>query len=305
MKLNTLKSISLRKQWPDEAKHFTPWLASDEGLNLLGEALGMELILEDTEVYVGNYRADIVAKDALTNEYVVIENQLTSTNHDHIGKLFTYSASFGATVLVWIAEKLRDEHRQAIDWFNDITTENVDFFGIEMELFQIGNSELAPHLKIVSKPNESTRTIRSEKSKLTEGGTRNLQFWTNFIDHIKAHNDKIKIRKPQPNHWYDVAIGKSGVHIALTVRFTWGNDIGCELYIGTSDAKEIYHKLHEQKDQIENVIGSKLEWKELPEGKASRIVARIKIDPNNESDWEKCYSWYVENTEKFRKALFH
>ena len=153
MKLGKLKHINLRKQWEDEARDFTPWLASDEGMELLSEALGMELELFDTEVSVGNYRADIVAKDLISNQFVVIENQLSKTDHDHIGKLFTYSASFGAQTLVWISEKLREEHRQAIDWFNEITIKDVDFFGIEMELLQIGDSSFAPNLKIVSKPN--------------------------------------------------------------------------------------------------------------------------------------------------------
>ena len=147
--------------------------------------------------------------------------------------------------MVWTAERLREEHRQAIDWFNDITTDNIDFYGIEIELFQIGNSEYAPHLKVVSKPNESTRSIRAEKDKLTEGRSKNLEFWTAFNDHIKAHNDEIRIRKPQSQHWYDVAIGKSGIHISVSIRFTWGRDIACELYIGTNNAKEIFHKLHD------------------------------------------------------------
>ena len=303
MALSTLKQIPVRKQWPDEAKDFTPWLASKNGLALLSETLGMELELEDTEVWVGNYHADIVAKDTLTNEYVVIENQLTATNHDHIGKLFTYSASFGATTLVWTAERLREEHRQAIDWFNDITTDNIDFYGIEIELFQIGNSEYAPHLKVVSKPNESTRAIRAEKDKLTEGRSKNLEFWTAFNDHIKAHNDDIRIRKPNTYHWYDIAIGKSGIHISVSVRFTWGRDISCELYIGTNNAKEIFHKLHDEKEKYEKLVEGKLEWNELPEGKASRIIARKKIDPNNRDDWEKCFNWYVDKTAKFKKAF--
>ena len=95
MPLGKLEHVDLRKQWPDEAKDFTPWLSSEEGLSLLGEAIGMELELEATEVTVGHYRADIVAKDTLSNQYVVIENQLESTNHDHIGKLFTYAAIEG------------------------------------------------------------------------------------------------------------------------------------------------------------------------------------------------------------------
>ncbi|MBT6761963.1 DUF4268 domain-containing protein [archaeon] len=303
MKLSSLKQVQVRKQWPDEAKDFTPWLASEEGLALLGESLGMELQLEDTEVMVGNYRADIVAKDSVTNEYVVIENQLSATNHDHIGKLFTYSASFGASTLIWIAESLREEHRQAIDWFNDITTENVDFYGIEIELFQIGQSDYAPHLKMVSKPNESTRTIRAEKTKLTEGGSKNLEFWSHFNEHIKAHSNDIRMRKPQPNHWYDIAIGKSGVHITLCVRFTWGNDISCELYISRGDDKEFYHQLHAEKEKFEGIIGSKLEWNELPEGKSSRIISRKKLDPNSRESWEKCFNWYVNSTKKFKEAF--
>ena len=117
MKLGQLKHIELREQWSDEARQFTPWLSSEEGLSLLGETLGMELELEDTEVYVGNYRADIVAKDSMSNQFIVIENQLSSTDHDHIGKLLTYAASFDAKTIVWIAKKVREEHRQALDWF--------------------------------------------------------------------------------------------------------------------------------------------------------------------------------------------
>ena len=303
MKLGKLSHVNLREQWPDEAKDFTPWLASEEGLKLLGEALGMELELEDTEVSVGSYRADIVAKDSLSNEYVVIENQLSSTDHDHIGKLFTYSASFGATTLVWTAQKMREEHRQAIDWFNEITVKDVDFFGIEIELLRIGESALAPNLKIVSKPNEWTRSVRVEKNKITEGGSLKLDYWSSFNEYIQANNVKINQRKPHTGHWYDVAIGKSAIHITITVRFVWGNDIGCELYIGTESAKEIFHGLYNQKEEIESKFGCELDWKELPEGKISRIVLRKKTEPNNKENWNECFEWYANSVEKFRSII--
>ncbi len=303
MKLEKLSHVNLREQWADEARDFTPWLAGEEGLKLLGEALGMELELEDTEVSVGNYRADIVAKDSLSNDYVVIENQLSSTDHDHIGKLYTYAASFGATTLVWIAEKMREEHRRAIDWFNETTVKEVDFFGIEIELLRIGDSALAPNLKIVSKPNEWTRSVRVEKSKLTEGGSLKLDYWASFNEYIQANNVRINQRKPHTGHWYDVAIGKSGVHITNTVRFVWGNDIGCELYIGTENAKNIFHELHNQKSEIESKFGCELEWKELPEGKVSRIVLRNSINPNDKGNWDDCFEWYSNTVDQFRTIL--
>lgn len=303
MKLEKLSHVNLRDQWPDEAKDFTPWLASEEGLKLLGESLGMELELEDTEVSVGNYRADIVAKDALSNEYVVIENQLSSTDHDHIGKLFTYAASFGANTLVWIAEKMREEHRRAIDWFNETTVQEVDFFGIEVELLRIGESSLAPNLKIVSKPNEWSRSVRVEKSKMTEGGSLKLEYWSSFNEYIQTNNLKINQRKPHTGHWYDVAIGKSGIHISITVRFVWGNDIGCELYIGTENAKAIFNNLFNQKDAIETQFGCELDWKELPEGKVSRIVLREQMNPSEKNNWDNCFEWYANSVDKFRSIV--
>jgi RecB family endonuclease NucS len=58
-----------------EARDFTPWLAVAENLALLAETLGLgELQIQDTEVPVGNFYIDILAKDRKGN-MVVIENQ--------------------------------------------------------------------------------------------------------------------------------------------------------------------------------------------------------------------------------------
>ncbi len=302
MSLGKLQHVDLRKQWSDESKDFTPWLSSKEGLALLGETLAMELELFDTEVYVGNYRADIVAKDTLSNNYVVIENQLSMTDHDHVGKLLTYAASFEAKTIVWIAQKVREEHRQAIDWLNEITIKDVDFFGVEIELLQIGDSPFAPNLKIVSKPNEWTRSIRSQRQSLTKGDTLKLEYWTEFTNYIPAHNVAINKRKPHAQNWYDVAIGKTWAHISLTLRTTH-RDIGCELYMGEENAKELFHFLEEDKEAIEAIIGNDLEWRELPEGKVSRIVLRSKLDPTDKDKWNECFQWYVDSVTKFRDAL--
>lgn len=302
MPLSKLIRVELRSQWTDEAKEFTPWLSSKEGLMLLGETLAMELELEDTEVYVGNYRADIVAKDSLSNNYVVIENQLSATDHDHIGKLLTYAASFEASTIVWISQKFREEHRQALDWFNEITIKDVDFFGIEIERLQIGDSPFAPNLKIVSKPNEWTRSIRGQKQIQTKGAMLKLEFWNAFNDYIESHNKEIRQRKPQAQHWYDVAIGKSGVHVSLTLRTNW-KDLGCEVYMHDENAKDLYHYLLEDKETIEAIIEEGLEWHELPEGKASRVVLRKSLDPTDKNNWNDCFQWYTNAIAKFKEAF--
>ncbi len=84
--LGIMRQVDVREQWPNEARDFTPWLAEEDNIALLGDALGIELAVEDTEVFVGPYSADILARDTASGNYIVIENQLGKTNHDHLGK---------------------------------------------------------------------------------------------------------------------------------------------------------------------------------------------------------------------------
>jgi hypothetical protein len=61
-KLGKVEYIELRDLWPDEARNFTPWLAAEEGLELLGEAINAELELVEREAKVGPFNADILCR---------------------------------------------------------------------------------------------------------------------------------------------------------------------------------------------------------------------------------------------------
>jgi hypothetical protein len=97
----TIEPVDLRTCWADEARDFTPWLATHEGLTLLGGTLSMELQVEGLEVPVGPYNADILARDLASNALVIVENQLEKTNHDHFGKILTYAAVLGRVDNGW------------------------------------------------------------------------------------------------------------------------------------------------------------------------------------------------------------
>src|SRR4030042_1990561 len=83
--LGILRAVDPRSMWPDEAAHFTPWLAAPENIQRLGQAIGLELEVEHTEMAVGPFAADILARDSATGDYVIIENQLNGTDHEHLG----------------------------------------------------------------------------------------------------------------------------------------------------------------------------------------------------------------------------
>ena len=103
--LGTLSPVGVRDVWSGESGEFTPWLA--ENADLLGEALGMDLLHEQTEAPVGRYSADLVFRESSRDELVVVENMFGPTDHDHMGKLITYAARLGASYTVLKARWLR------------------------------------------------------------------------------------------------------------------------------------------------------------------------------------------------------
>ncbi|MEZ6070528.1 MAG: hypothetical protein R3C10_09705 [Pirellulales bacterium] len=138
--LGRLEKVDLRAVWGTEDGDFTPWLGTDENIALLSDTIGLDLQVEAQEKEVGPFRADILCKDTANDTWVLVENQLEKTDHRHLGQLVTYAAGLDAVSIVWIAASITDEHRAALDWLNDITNEDINFFGLEVELFRIDDS---------------------------------------------------------------------------------------------------------------------------------------------------------------------
>ena len=121
--LGKLKEIKdLRKVWPHEALDFTPWLAEEDNLTLLADAVGLEITVDETESSVGDFNVDIYATETGTDRKIIIENQLEDTNHDHLGKLITYASGKSADIVIWVVKRAREEHRSAIEWLNNHTS---------------------------------------------------------------------------------------------------------------------------------------------------------------------------------------
>lgn len=153
-----LDQVDPRTVWPHEARNFTPWLLSNA--DRLGEALGLELELTTAEHAVGGFALDLIGRDLASGQVVIIESQLADSNHTHLGQLLTYAAGTAAATIVWITTRLREEHRQALIWLNQQTSEDVHFFGVELQVVRIGDSAPAPLFKIVAEPNDWQKAIK-------------------------------------------------------------------------------------------------------------------------------------------------
>ncbi|TYB32384.1 MAG: DUF4268 domain-containing protein [Flexistipes sinusarabici] len=299
MSIGRLKKIELREFWRHEAVDFTQWLAMDENLYLLSEAISIDIKLIQTEASVGKFNVDILAEEENTGRKIVIENQLETTNHDHLGKIITYASGFDAEIIIWIAKEIRDEHRQAVEWINDHSDNQLNIFAIEIELWQIENSPYAPNFKIVSKPNDWAKAVKQStiKSELTDRKLMQLEFWTQFKEYALNQNTNLRLRKVYPQHWYDISIGNSKSHITLVIDAD-NEQIRCEFYI--PDAMEVYEYLLTKKDIIENSLNYELEWMELEGKKASRIRTIKEIDVADDENWNESFEWFMKTSQDFQ-----
>jgi hypothetical protein len=115
--ISKIQRLPLREVWQHEAYDFTTWL--QENIEVLSDALGLSLVSAEREQAAGSLAVDLTAEDS-SGGTVVIENQLERSDHDHLGKLVTYLASFDAKTAIWIVADPRPEHIQAVSWLNHL-----------------------------------------------------------------------------------------------------------------------------------------------------------------------------------------
>lgn len=303
-KLGLLERVDVRTAWASESGDFTPWLARPDNIKLLGDTIGFELEVEAEEKSVGPFRADILCKDLANGTWVLIENQLERTDHSHLGQLLTYAAGLQAVTIVWIAAQFTDEHRAALDWLNETTNDNILFFGLEVELWRIGDSPMAPKFNVVSSPNDWTRSVGDARKIIDNSGSsesrqRYVEFWTYFAERIHQRASALRVPKPNADYWKNFSLGRSAFHVSA-MALARDERIAVQLTLQGLRAKTRFKLLEAQKAEIEGALGRPLEWRELPAHKESQIrLSRDQIDVKQKENWKEISDWLIEWTEKF------
>lgn len=301
--LGTIRKLPMTELWKHEELEFTPWLASDSNISQLAEAIGLELQVEGIEVPVGPFTADILAKQP-SGEYVVIENQFGKTDHDHFGKMLTYAATLGATTVVWVAERFTDEHRKAIEWLNEHTTEELNLYAIEAELWVIDNSRPALRLNVLSEPTEIARQAANAKARgpLTEAQKLQLEFWTGFRAELLKRKVVPTAQSPRAQYWFDVSVGRSGFTLSNLANTTEGR-IGTRLYINNRVADAALEQLGPDRAQVEAEIGEPLQWNPYPEKRDKVIMLSRPADLEDRTRWPEYFDWLVERVARFKRTF--
>ena len=314
--ISTIESVDLRTVWPEEGQHFTPWLAQSDNLARLGEALGLTLEPHGTEQAVGGFSADILCRrlDGGSDDesWVVIENQYGRTDHDHLGKLLTYTAGLNARTVVWIAEEFRDEHRAALDLLNASTTRDYAYFGIEIELLKIDDSRPAPQFNIVVQPNDWAKTTKARTDDGTElSATRQMQleFWTGFRELMDSESS-VACGRPRPWAYMGHGAAIPGIEV-LSVFSTWNTpsnsmsigELRVQLKFSGRSAQALFEQLSESSDDIERESDQTYAWHDQTDGLRPRVFVQRDAKVENRDEWPEYRAWLKAEVERMFRVL--
>jgi hypothetical protein len=291
--------------WPREDRDFTPWLLSNQ--DRLGDVLGIDVELSQAEHPVGGFLLDLIGKDLTNNATLIVENQLAGTDHGHLGQIMTYAAGTGASTIVWIATSFREEHRQALEWLNEITADEARFFGLRVKVVRIADSLPAPLFEIVVGPNDWQKRVRAVTAPARAGGKAEYyrQFWTRFIERVRVeHPQWTRATKPGDANWLSMPSPVAGANISAS--FAAGGRLRHELYIDCGDAEvnaETFSRLASKRAMLEQSYGRRLEFEELPARRACRIAEYRPGDVSDTDKHEEFIDWFFDAGERLRRAL--
>ena len=304
--LAIIEKVDLRQGWENEADDFTPWL--QDNMDQLGDALGIELEVQQSEASVGIFSLDLLARDVDNNRPVIIENQLEPTDHSHLGQLLTYAAGYNASAIVWIAKEFRDEHRAALDFLNGRTGEDTEFFGVVVELWKIENSRPAPHFMVISAPNDWSKETKSQGREVSERGKKYQAFFQPLMDGLRDDHKFTRASRARTalrESWCSYTAGYSDTQ--YNACFGGNNRARVEFYIRSDNKewnKQLFDQLEERKNEIESEIEGEFKWERLDNKRACRIsVVRLGSIDDDEETLEEIREWMFDRMLDFERVF--
>lgn len=307
-RLGKLEKVIIREALGAETGVFVEWLAKKENLSLLGSAIGKELKLEPHTKSLSPSRADLVCRDTESNASVLVNVTFDPLAFSQLGELLTHAAGLDEVILVWIAERIKDEHFATLDWLNTITNNNVRCFALEMDFWRIGNSPIAPIFTVVCRPREAAKVSSFKTDRIIPNTVSRykplmLEYWTHFNEMLQTRKSFIKAQKPLPLHWLNFPLGSQFFQLVVSVN-SRDKIITVGLVLSGPQAHANFQTLQQAKFVIEGEIGSPLEWHDLAEKKESHIFLRkTNTDTANQASWPEQHVWIAQTLEAFHCAF--
>ncbi|TQD25664.1 DUF4268 domain-containing protein [Methanolobus vulcani] len=303
MKVGKIEKLPLREIWSHEAIDFTPWL--EENIEILGEVIGLQLSVVEREKTIGTFSLDLLAEDADSNK-VIIENQLETTDHKHLGQVLVYMIGLDAKTAIWICSDARQEHVNVINWLNEITPADMLFYLIKVEGIKIGDSLPAPLFTVTCAPSEDIKQMGKNKEEFAERHKLRLEFWERMLEKMKGRTQLHSNKSPTKNYWLSTTAGRPGLSYIYNIT---KDAASVGLYIDKGkDSEEINRQIfnifHDKKDDIEANFGGPLIW-DVVEGRRYCGIRWDTYDSGlfNQDKWDSLQNKLIDAMIRLERAF--
>ena len=240
------------------------------------------------EKKVGRFRADILCKEVGSGSWVVIENQLERSDHDHLGQLLTYASGLDTATIIWVAPSFCHEHRIALDWLNRITNEQFRFFAVQIEVWSISGSLPAPKFNLVTGPNGWSRRAKKLphdiEAKRSDSAKRRLEYWQVFLSKLRLSDPEVRL--PNPNSLGNLRFNLQGRDLWITV---YAASSSGRIGVFLRGSSEHYPRLLKTRRAIEAQLGEPSSWSG-DENDWTVAISR-RSDPTNRAEWSAQHKW--------------
>ena len=263
---DNIEHVNLRDIWKNESRDFTPWLSKN--LALLGDALGLELELVQTEKPVGGppYYCDILARETNKDVLVAIENQLEWTDFSHLAQTLIYTVGLKASIAIWVAAEFRYESAEVLNWLNKWTKDEIKFYGVKVAVTKTGDSFDEPSFQKVVWPGGWSKDDTLPPLPGMDPEAQKYHYFFQPLIHEMLH----RCFADRSTQYFDSTGRFFPSHFNRDIGYAvslWENGAWVSLYVRTWDSVErnnrIFDELRESKAQVEDCLGAELEWRKF------------------------------------------
>ena len=303
MQIGRLQRVPLRELWKNEGYDFTRWLEGN--IDVLADAVGLELNIIEREKDVGDFAVDMLASDS-SGRTVIVENQIERTDHDHLGKVVTYLTNLEAKTAIWVSSDPRAEHAKAVGWLNEFTPDDISFYLVRLEAYRIGESAAAPLFSVIVGPSAETKEIGQQKKVLAKREHEHLEFWKQLLEKAKRKTELHARISPGTESWIGASAGRSGLSFNYVILL---DEARVELYIdrGAGSAEEnkaIFDQISSKRKEVQETFAGSLKWERLDSKRACRIGASLGVGGLKEPErWSTIQDVMVDAMVRLHRAL--
>ena len=272
VKFAKARAVSASSVWASESE-FSQWL--HEHLSELGEAMGCDLQSYGREIPVGRFKADLAAEmDGY--HLVAIENQLDASDHSHLGQSMTYAAGLRAHAFIWIAPTFRSEHLKAVEQLNIGMAGNLWAFAVQIEVTQVGESQLVPRFEILASPDN---WFPHSGEKIDYRMRRGTGFFQRICD--ESGDETMQVGYSSAGKYgasADSSAKDQGISYSLWLRggdATKGSTVMLWIENESRQASvTMFEHLRKDEDAINREVGHKLRWERGGPGRSPACIVR-------------------------------